>query len=337
MAILLLLRFISKKQRCLDPNMKIAILNECFLNDDHLKRLKALGEIVVFEHTETEGEAIERLKGIDIAIWDGFICPPTARILESTDQLKLIVLPHTGYFMVDLEAAKKKGIKVANAPGFSKEAVAEMVIGLMFAVNRKIPLMDRDMRKNPFESDPSNTEQQSKYWGFDIKGRTMGVIGLGRIGSTVATLAQGLGMKVIANNRSSKTVDGVEMVSKEELLKRADVISINVTSGAETKNLISEKELALMKPTAILINVDQGPMVDTNALYNALEGKKISGAGLDQVAMLTSNHPILKLDNVVFTPHAGSSTDDAFRVNLPELVVSAIELFTQNNPKNLIN
>lgn len=317
--------------------MKIAVLNECFLSDDHLKRLKSLGEVVIFEHTQTEDEAIERLKGIDIAIWDGFICAPTARILESTDQLKLIVLPHTGYFMVDLETASKKGIKVANAPGFSKEAVAEMVIGLMFAVNRKIPLMDRDMRKNPFESDPGNIEQQQNYWGFDIKGRTMGVIGLGRIGSTVAILAQGLGMKVIAHNRSSKTMEEVEMVSKEDLLKRSDVISINVTSGTDTKNLISEKELSLMKPTAILINVDQGPMVDTEALYLALKEERIAGAGLDQVAGLTKEHPLLTLDNVVFTPHAGSSTNDAFRINLPELVVSAIEGFVQDKPTNLVN
>jgi glycerate dehydrogenase len=317
--------------------MKIAVLNECFLNESHLERLKALGEVSVFADTTTEDQAVERLKGVDIAIWDGFICPPTAKILETTDQLKLIVLPHTGYFMVDLETANQKGIKIANCPGFSKEAVAEMVIGLMFAVNRKIPLMDRGMRTNPFDSDPGNLEHQNRYWGFDIKGRTMGIIGLGRIGSTVANLALGLGMKVIANNRSPKTMDGVEMVNKDELLKRADVVSINVTSGAANNDLIGEKELSLMQPHAILLNVDQGGQVDTEALYNALRDKKIGGAGLDQVAGLTKDHPILKLDNVVFTPHAGSSTNESFRVNLPELAVSAVEGFVKGEPKNLVN
>jgi len=296
-----------------------------------------LGEVVIFENTTTEQETIARLKGLDVAIWDGFICPPTAKVLESADNLKLIVLPHTGYFMVDLETANKRGIKVANAPGFSKEAVAELVIGLMFAVNRKIPLMDRDMRKNPFNSDPSNVEQQNKYWGFDIKGKTMGIFGLGRIGSTVATLALGLGMKVVANNRSPKAMEEVEMLNKEEVLKRADVISINVTSGADTENFISKKELDLMKPTAILINVDQSKHVDTEAIYQALKQKKIAGAGLDQVAGLTKDHPILKLDNVVFTPHAGSSTNESFRENLPELVVSAVEQFIKGSPKNLVN
>ena len=317
--------------------MKIAILNECFLTESYIDRLKALGEVVVFDNTKSEDQAIERLKGVDIAIWDGFICPPTAKVLESTDKLKLIVLPHTGYFMVDMETANKRGIKVANAPGFSKQAVAEMVIGLMFAVNRKIPLLDRDMRENPFDSDPGSAEHQNRYWGFDIKGRTMGVMGLGRIGSTVATLALGLGMKVIANNRSEKNMAGVEMVSKEELLKRSDVVSINVTSGADTKNFISTKELDLMKPNAILINVDQAAQVDTEALHNALKDKKIGGAGLDQVAGLTKDHPMLKLDNVVFTGHAGSSTNESFRVNLPELVVSAVEGFVVNKSINLVN
>lgn len=164
---------------------------------------------MVFNNTQTEQEAAERLQGLSVAIWDGFICPPTAKILEAADNLKLIVLPHTGYFMVDLATANKKGIKVANAPGFSKQAVAEMVIGLMFAVNRKISLMDRDMRENPFESDPGNIEHQNRYWGFDIKGKTMGIIGLGNIGSTVAELALGLGMQVVAHNRSPKAMHGV--------------------------------------------------------------------------------------------------------------------------------
>ena len=317
--------------------MKIAILNECFLNDKHLSRLKNLGEVVIFENTRSEDEAIKRLEEIDLAIIDGFICPPTAKVLESTNKLKLIVLPHTGYFMVDMGVAKKKGIKIANAPGFSKQAVAEMVIGLMFAVNRKIPLMDKDMREHPFDSDPSNIDQQNKYWGFDIKGKTMGILGLGRIGSTVATLALGLGMKVIANNKSNKIMADVEMLSKGEVLKRSDVISINVTSGANTENFISKEELNLMKPTAILINVDQGKQIDTEALYQALKKKKIAGAGLDQVAGLVKDHPILKLDNVVFTAHAGSSTNESFRENLPELVISAIEHFVKGHPKNLLN
>lgn len=317
--------------------MRIVILNECFLNKTHLKRLQALGEVQIFENTTFEDQAIERLRGADVAIMDGFVCPPSSNVLENTNNLKLIVLPHTGYFMVDLKTANKKGVKVANAPGFSKEAVAEMVIGLMFAVNRKIALMDREMREKPFDLDPADLNQQRKYWGFDIKGKTMGIIGLGRIGSTVAGLALGLKMKVLANNRSPKSMNGVEMVSKEELLKRSDVISINVTSGADTENIISKKEFGLMKRTAILINVDQGLQVDTKALYQSLKDETIGGAGLDQVAGLTKNDPILKLDNVVLLPHAGSYTNESFRENLPDLVVGDVEAFVKGSPINIVD
>lgn len=317
--------------------MKIVVLNECFLNSAYLNRLKALGEVKVFKVTTTEKDVINRIKDADIAVVDGFLAPLNADIFENANKLQLLVLPHTGFFMVDLKTAKKKGIVVCNAPGFSKEAVAEMVIGLMFAVNRKIPLMDRIMRTNPFESDPGNINQQNRYWGSDIKGKTMGIIGLGRIGSTVAELAKGLGMNVIAYNRSPKKMKGVKMVTKEKLLKESDVISINVTSGKDSENLISTKELNMMKSTSILINVDQGMMIDTEALYTALKEGKIAGAGLDQVKGLTKNHPILKLDNVVFTPHAGSSTNESFRVNLPELVVSDIENFLKGKPTNVVS
>lgn len=316
--------------------MKIAILNECFLDKDHLVRLKKLGEVKIFPNTKTEEDAIKRLKGVDIAIVDGFECPLNKKVLSSADKLKFLVLPHTGYFMVDLEVASEKGIKVANAPGFSKQAVAELVIGLMFAVNRRIPLIDREMRQNPFQMDPANVDQQRKYWGFDIKGKTIGVIGLGRIGEVVAELALGLGMKVIAHNRSPKRMKGVEMVNLDELLKKSDVVSINVTSGKDTEKFISERELKLMKPTAILINVDQAAQVDTEALYKALNDKKIAGAGLDYVDV-SKGHPIFKLDNVVILAHNGSYTNESFRQILPDIIVSDIEAFVKGYPINIVN
>ncbi len=317
--------------------MKTVILNECFLNEDHLKRLKKLGEVEIFENTTTSQDTIQRLKGADIAIVDGFLAPLDRAVLNSPDKLKLLVLVHTGYHMVDLESANKKGIKIANAPGFSKESVAELVIGLMFAVSRKIVMGDKIMRSNPsFEMDPGD-RNHDKYWGSDIKGKTMGVIGLGNIGGTVAQLALGLGMKVIATNRSPKQMEGVEMVSLTELLKKADVVSINVTSNRQTANIISEKELALMKPTAFLINVDQAQQLDIEALYQALKENKIAGAGIDVIRGVKKDHPILKLDNITFTAHFGSFTQEAFRKNLPEIVVSNIENFVKGTPINIIN
>jgi D-3-phosphoglycerate dehydrogenase / 2-oxoglutarate reductase len=317
--------------------MKIAILNECFLNEDHLKRLRTLGDVQIFNNTTTKEDAIQRLRGVDIAIVDGFLAPLDKDVLASADNLQLLVLPHIGYFMVDLETANQKGIKVANAPGFSKESVAELVIGLMFAVNRKIVLGDRLVRNDPsFEVDPGNRDHD-RYLGFDIRGKIMGRIGLGKVGSTLANLALGLGMRVVASNRSPRNMEGVEMVSLEDLLKKADVISINVTANKETENIISENELRLMKPNAILINVDQARQLDIEALYKSLKENRIGGAGVDVIKGIDKNHPILKLDNIVFTGHFGSSTVESFKQNLPEMVVSNIEEFSKGTPVNLLN
>ena len=144
-------------------------------------------------------------------------------------------------------------------------------------------------------------------------------------------------MNVIAYNRNKKQADRVEAVSIDDLMKQSDVVSINVSLNAETENMISEREINLMKRTAILINVSQAKVVETNALYRALLNNKIGGAGLDVVAGMKKGHPILRLDNTVFTPHAGSSTNESFRENLPKLVISDIENFLKGTPKNLIN
>lgn len=316
--------------------MRIAVLNECFLNESHLKRLKKIGTVKIFPVTKTEKDAIKRVRGVDITIIDGFECPLNKKVLSSADKLKLLVLPHNSFAMVDLDTAKEKRVTVVNSPGFSRQSVAELVIALMFAVARKITLLDRLMRKNPFMMDPGDRSLDN-FWGFNLEGKTLGIIGLGRIGTRVAELAQGLGMKVIAYNRSPKKVKGVKMVSLDKLLKTADVISINLALNPQTEKFISEREFKLMKPKGILINCAAAKHVDTEALYKALKTNKIGGAGLDVIGGLTKDHPILKLDNVVIAPHVGSYTYESFRVNLPEIVVSNIEAFLKREPQNVVN
>lgn len=315
--------------------MKIAVLNEFFLNEKHLARLKALGEVEVFGDTTTQEQAIERLKGVDIALGDCFIAPFNKDILGSTDNLKLLVLNSTGFDLVDLEAANAKGIKVANAPGFSTDAVAELAIGLMFAVNRKIVLGDKAMRSEPFEADPSNREHD-KFWGFDLKRKTLGIIGLGKIGTRAAEIGQGLGMKVIAFNRTPKQIEGVELVTLEEVLKRSDVVSVHLALNSETENLISKRELGLMKPTAIIINTGGSRLVITKDLLEVLQTREIAGAGIDTLG-ITKDNPILKLENIVLTPHIGSSTEESWKINLPEIAVSNVESFAKGTPQNLVN
>jgi len=215
--------------------MKITILNESFLKESHLNTLRSFGELVIYENTDTEEKAIERLKGSQIAIADCFIAPLNSKVFNSTESLKLLVVNSTGYELVDNVTAKSKEIQVANIPEFSTESVAEQAIALMLAVSRKIPTADTAMKSSPFQIDPANQEQR-KYLGFNLQGKTLGIVGLGSIGSRVAQIGIGFGMKVLAFNRSTKYLDGVKQVSLDELLKESDIVSLVNPSALFTKS-----------------------------------------------------------------------------------------------------
>lgn len=315
--------------------MRIVVLNECFLNEDHITRLKKIGDVEIFVGTDTEEKTIERLKGADIALGDCFIAPFNKRVLESTEQLKLLIVNATGFEPVDIETANFKKIKVANVAGYSTESVAELAIGLMFAVDRKIVKGDKIMRVAPFDADPANPEHQ-KYWGFDLKDKTLGVVGLGRIGTRVAEIGTALGMKVLGYNRTPKQLKGVEMATLEDIFKRSDAISLNLPLNNDTENIISKSLLDLMKSTAILINTGRGKNIVTDDLYAALKENKIAGAGLD-VINASKDHPIFQLDNATFTPHIGSATHDAFEGTMPEILVETVEAFLRGKPINIVN
>jgi lactate dehydrogenase-like 2-hydroxyacid dehydrogenase len=317
--------------------MQIIVLNanECFLTPDHLNRLKRLGDVSCYTDSDSEEKVIERLKNVDIAIIDGFITPLTKRVFESTNNLKLVILNKTGYDFIDKNIVQQKNIKVANLPGYSTEAVAEQAIALMFAVARHVIQGDKAVRNGLIEVDPANKQHQHNHMGFDLKGKTLGVIGLGTIGTRVAELGNALGMKVVGYNHKPKDVPGVTMSSLEDLLKNSDVISINLALVPETDNFISEKELNLMKPTAIIINTARGRHINTHALYEALKNGKIAGAGLGVLDKLEDNHPLYSLENVVFSPHSGFFTQESLN-NMAEGIVDNVESFVKGTPKNIV-
>jgi len=315
--------------------MNIAILNECFFNKTHLSRLKKLGILQVYKDTKTEEQTIKRIKDVDIAIVDQFVAPINKRVIESAPKLKLLALNSTSFSAVDLDFTKKRKIKVSNLPGFSKQAVAELAIGLMFAVNRKIALGDKIVRQEATELDPGNPEHQ-KFIGFDFKGKTLGIIGLGRIGSVVAQIGQAIGMKVIAYNRSPKNLAGVKMVTLDKLLKTSDIVSVHLSLSQETKNLLSKKEIGKLKSNTIIINVSPPTIIDQKALYDALVSRKIYGAGIDMFGA-KKDDPLFQLDNVVLTPHCGSFTKEAFFENLPNMIVENVEAFAKGKPMNIVN
>lgn len=313
--------------------MKIVVLNECFFNKDHLARLKKLGDMKIYNDTKTEEQVIERIKDADIVIADQFIAPLNKKVFESTKKLKFLALNAISYSSVDLNSANKKGITISNIPGFSKQSVAELVIGLMFAVGRNIVIGDKTSREGPIELDPGNNNHK-KFIGFDFKGKTLGIIGLGKIGSVVAKLCMALEMKAIAYNRSNKNMKGVEMVSLENLLKNSDVVSITLPSTPETRNLLGRKEIEKMKKDSILISISERSVIDIKAVYEALSSGKIYGAGFDM--KVEKNDPLTKLDNVVITPHCGSFTKESFFEILPEMIVNNVESFVKGKPINLV-
>ena len=315
--------------------MQIAILNDSSFEATHLARLRDVGTLTIYAETTNEAQAAARVKNVEIALVDGFKMPLNRVVIENGAKLRLLALNSTAFHMVDLNAANDRGVKVANIPGYAAESVAEHAIALMLAVVRAIPLGDAAMRANPFQIDASNHEHK-RFLGFELRGKTLGVIGLGAIGSRVAELGLGFGMKVLAYSRNRRPMNSVEHVALDELMRRSDIVSVNLALDSETENIISDRELGLMKPSAVLINTADGRHINTLALYRALKERRIFAAGLDVLAEWDKSNPLLGLDNIVLSPQSASWTREACG-NLAEFVVRTVEAFACGRPINLVN
>lgn len=255
----------------------------------------------------SEEELIENLQGIDGLILG--MEKINANILSKLDSLKVISRFGVGYDNVDIAAAAEKGIAVTNVPGQNSESVAELAIALMLAISRKLHTGFGMVKDGS--------------WGIingnELKDKTLGIMGLGRIGRSVALKAKAFNMKVIVYDRSADkkadfcTANGIEAVSKEELLKRSDYVSLHMPGSDALKNFIGAEELAMMKPTAYLINTARGSLVDEDALYACMSERRIAGAALDDLASLPlqKDNKLLTLDNVIITPHMGANTFEA--------------------------
>lgn len=234
----------------------------------------------------------------------------TEEIIEAAENLKVIGRAGIGLDNVDIPAASKRGIVVMNAPDGNATTAAEHAISMMMALTRNIPQATARMKEGGWD--------KKKFQGREVTGKTLGIVGIGRIGGIVANRAQGLHMKVIAfdPHMPKDLVDklGVELVSLEELCKRSDYISIHVPLTKETKKLISVKEYASMKKSAMLIDCARGGVVDEQALYDALVNGELAGAALDvfeKEPTSLEETPLLKLNNFICTPHLGASTAEA--------------------------
>ncbi len=308
------------------------------IEGNYLTLLRQAGmEIVTppepWDHQLREEEILEQLKGIDATI--AGMEPYNAKVLAAHPQLKVIARVGVGYDAVDMPAATKQGVVVTITAGANHDTVAEHAFSLLFALAKQVVVDDRTVRQGKW----------IRHVTIPIRGQTLGIVGLGRIGVAMMHRAVAFGMKVIAYEINPDPMwmarEGkgkVTLVSLDELLKHSDVVSLHAPATPETKHMINEKTLAMMKPNAFLINTARGGLVDEPALVAALKANKIAGAGLDVFAQEPppQDHAFFALDNVVMTPHTGG-TDLQSRLDMAEFAArSIVELSQGKWPGHLI-
>lgn len=317
--------------------MKIVILDGDALNPGDLswEILKMFGSLTVHSRTDSEDEAIARVGDSEIVLTNK--TPITRRILESCPSIRYIGVLATGYNVVDCQAAKEKGIPVTNVPSYGTDAVAQFTIAMLLEVCHQIGLHNTAVHDGAWERSPVFS-----FWltpQSELAGKTMGIIGLGRIGSAVARLADAFGMRVLACSRSQKkTASPAEYVSLETLLRQSDVVTLHCPLFPETQRLVRKETLDLMKDGAILLNTSRGGLLDENDVADALRSGKLRAAAVDVVSqepMLPSN-PLLTAPNCIITPHIAWAPVES-RQRLLRCVADNLRCFLEGHPQNVVN
>ena len=277
--------------------------------DSGLKLLAATSDIEVMALAGKPKEELDRALAGAHALIVRSETRVTADLLARAPHLRVVARAGTGVDTIDVPAATRRGIAVMNAPGANTVSAGEHALGLLLALVRRIPDAAAAMRSGGWD--------RKKFEGTELRGKTMGVVGLGRIGAHVAQLARAFGMSVVAHDpyllpeRAAEM--GVPLLSLEDLLRAADVVTLHVALTDQTHHLINAERLRLMKPTAVLINTARGELVDESALAEAVREKRIGGAAIDvfSVEPLPADSPLRALDRVLLTPHLAASTAEA--------------------------
>lgn len=260
-------------------------------------------------------------------------------VMEAAPRLKVISRFGVGYDNVDVDAATERGIYVTFTPCVLCDTVADLAFGLILCVSRRIPQADAFVREGRW------SESQFPLM-VDVSGKTLGIVGLGRIGAKVAYRASGFNMRILYHDavRTDLMIRlerelGVKRVSLNRLLKESDFVTLHVPLNESTRGIIGRRELSLMKKTAYLINTSRGPVVDQPALYEALRNKNIAGAALDVFLEepIRPDDPLLQLENVVFTPHIGSATVETRHKMALTAAKDLVRVLKGKSPKNLVN
>ena len=304
-----------------------------------LAKLRALADLNVWpgELPPLRGDILA-----NVADCDGIVSLVTDRIdaavMDAAPRLKAISNVAVGYDNVDWRAAQARNLIVTNTPGVLTETSADMVFALLMAAARRIPESVDYARSGQWKTWGMNT-----LLGLDVYGATLGIAGFGRIGQAVAQRAKGFGMRIIYHNRmrneAAAQALGARYVSKDELLRESDFVSLNMSMNESTRHFIGARELALMKPTAVLINTARGPVVDTAALTEAMQAKRIFAAALDVTdpEPLPHTHPLYALSNVIIVPHLASATVET-RARMADIACTNMAAVLRGeHPPNLIS
>ena len=313
--------------------MKLSILEPLGIDMAVLRDMadKAVGdrmEITAYDTRVEDTETlIERSHDADVVVLSNF--KYGRDVISHCPNLKMICVAFTGVDHVDVEYCRERGITVCNCAGYSTVAVADLVFGMVISLARNIPQCDAAIRRGG---------DKSGLVGFELEGKTFGVVGLGAIGQRVAAIANAFGCKVLGYNRSEKNVPGVTQVSLEELLTQSDIVSLHVPLTAETKGMINKERLAMMKKTAYLINTARGPVVDSEALADALKNGVIAKAAVDVFETeppIAADHVLLSAPNLLATPHVDFASAQAFEKRAV-IVFDNIVKWLDGCPQNVI-
>ncbi len=300
--------------------LRCAILDDYYDTALSLADWPKLGDrldVTTFTHPfASEQAAASALADVDVICAMRERTPFPRPLIEALPKLKLLITSGMRNAAIDMDAAKARGVIVCGTQ-YGRDPTAPLTMGLILELTRKIGQENARMHAGA---------TWQKLGGTEIEGKTLGVIGLGKLGTKVASLAKAFGMKVIAwspNLTPERCAEaGVGYASKDELFATADIITIHVVLSDRSRGLVSAADIARMKPTAYLVNSARGPIVDETALLQALQQKRIAGAAIDtfSVEPLPVEHPLRKLDNVVLTPHLGYVTEESFRAHYSQMV-----------------
>jgi glycerate dehydrogenase len=317
--------------------MHIVVLDGYTLNPGDLSwdELEALGSCEIHDRTPVD-QVVPRAADAEILLTNKTVLSRT--VIEQAAKLRYIGVLATGYNVVDVEAARERGIPVTNVPTYGSRSVAQMVFAHLLNLTQHVDHHARTVVDGRWTA-----SDDFCYWDYplvELAGQTMGIVGFGRIGQATAQLAVAFGMEVLACD----TVEPpgvprhVKMVDLETVFRESDVVSLHCPLTPETERLVNEERLGLMKTSAFLINTSRGPLVDEPALAEALSSGRIAGAGLDVLAIEppVSDNPLLGLKNCYVTPHIAWATKAA-RARLLATVVENVKAFLDGRPQNVVN